>query len=48
MQLDSMGFPYAHKDIKKIERVQNCTARVVTSEYSWDESVTGLINDLEW
>ena len=40
--------PHTHKDIDKIDKVQRRAARFVKNDYSWNTSVTGLINDLEW
>jgi len=40
--------PHLHKDINKLEKIQRCAARFVKNDYSWDTSVTSLINDLQW
>ena len=40
--------PYLAKDIKKIEAVQRRSARFVTRNYSWTQSVTELLSELGW
>jgi len=38
--------PHLHKDINKTERILRCATRFVENDYSWNTSVTSLINDL--
>ena len=40
--------PHLAKDVKKIEAVQRRSARFVTRNYNWDQSVTELIKELGW
>ena len=45
---NSVWDPYTAENINKLEGVQRCSARFVCNKYSWKESVTSMLDDLEW
>ena len=40
--------PFTKVNSDKVEMIQKCAARWVTSNYSPYESVTGMMQDLSW
>ena len=40
--------PHLQKDINKIEKIWRRAATFVKNDYSWNTSVTDLINNLQW
>jgi len=40
--------PHLIKDINSIERVQGIAARWVKFNYSWEDSVTNMLCELQW
>jgi hypothetical protein len=40
--------PYHKQDIQALEKVQRKGARFVTGKYSYQDSVTSMLNDLNW
>ena len=44
----SVWDPYTAENINKLERVQRCSVGFVCKKYSRKESVTSMLDDLEW
>ena len=40
--------PYTQKNIKKLDEVQRRAARFGTNNYSWRDSITEILDELEW
>ena len=46
--LECIWDPHTQTNIHSIEMMQKCDARLVTSNYEWNSSVTAMLEDLQW
>ena len=40
--------PYTQKNVKKLDKIQRRAARFCTNNYNWRDSVTEILDELEW